>query len=331
MEANRPPETQRPLSAEGSRVRFRRRITERQKTAQRLLLAAAEETYDGDLDVNWDAPLEEGRPWLPERLSTVYGTDVWESLSDEQRSDLGRRELVNVLSFSIYAESALTMLMFRDVAENTDLMDDFTRYTLKAIHEESRNSFMFTRLINKAELDVYTLSPLRARALSSLTPLIPAGATTAGVVLLAQEAVHSFARAIAADPTVQTHVRQVMRIHEIADARHLEFARLELAEALKRVGPIRRVLIGHFLAFAAARMYPMLLDSRVYTEVGLPEEAAMRAAKSGDAGVRTARAMTHAFVRFAGSRGLFRTPTEKLILRRAGVYARPVPDHPNQL
>lgn len=331
MEANRASETDRPLNAEGGRVRFRRQITERQETAQRLLLAAAEETYDGDLDVNWDAPIEEGRPWFPERLSTVYGTGVWESLSSEQRADLGRRELVNVLSFSIYAESALTLLLFRDVAENADLMDDFTRYSLKAIQEESRNTFMFTRLINKAELDVYTLSPFRARALSALTPMIPAGVTTAGVVLLVQEAVHSFARAIAADPTVQAHARQVMRIHETADARHLEFSRSEFGEALDRLGPIRRVVIGHGLAFAAARMYPMLLDSRVYTEVGLPEDVAMRAAKRGDAGVRTARAMTDAFIRFAGSRGLFRTPTEKLILRRAGIYARPVPDRPDQL
>lgn len=323
MEANRASEIDRPLNAEGGRVRFRRQITERQETAQRLLLAAAEESYDGDLDVNWDAPIEEGRPWFPERLSTVYGTGAWDSLSAEQRADLGRRELVNVLSFSIYAESALTLLLFRDVAENADLMDDFTRYSLKAIQEETRNSSMFTRLINKAELDVYTLSPVQARALSALTPLIPAGATTGGVVLLVQEAVHSFAREIAADPTVQRHVRQVMRIHELADVRHLEFSRAEFGAALERVGPVRRALIGHFLAFAAARMYPMLLDRRVYTDVGLPGEAAMRAARRGDAGVTTARAMTGAFVRFAGARGLFRTPTEKWILRRAGIYARP--------
>lgn len=321
----------RPRNTEGGAVAHRRRITERQKTAQRLLLAAAEETYDGDLDVNWDMPIDEGRSWFPERLSTLYGSEIWESLSDEDRTELGRHELVNALSFGVYVESALIMLHFRDVSENRGLVDDFSRYSLKSIQEESRNSFMFTRLINKTGLGVYRLSPFKARALSTLTPFLPAGATTAGVALLAQEAVHSFARALAEDPHVQTHVRQVMRIHEMADARHIEFSRAELTAGLARTGPVRRLMIGHFLAYTATRMYPMLLDSRVYADVGIPAEAAMRAAVRGPAGVRTARAMTDAFVRFAGSRGLFRTPTEKLILRRVGVYARPVPDRPDQL
>lgn len=320
-----------PRNTEGQPVTYRRRITERQKTAQRLLLAAAEETYDGDLDVNWDAPTEEEASWFPEQLSTLFGSEIWESLTDEERTELGRHELAKALSVGIYVESVLTMLHFRDVAENRGLADDFSRYMLKSIHEESRNSFMFTRLINKTGLGVYRLSPFKARALSTLAPLIPAGAITAGVVLLAQEAVHSFARVIAEDPHVQTHVRQVMRIHDMTDVRHIEFSRAELTAGLARTGPVRRLIIGHLLAYAVTRAYPTLLDSRVYADVGIPVEAAMRAAVRGPAGVRTARAMTDGFVRFAGSQGLFQTPTERRILRRAGLYARPVPNRPDQL
>lgn len=320
----------RPVNTEGAQVVNRRRITERQNTAQRLLLAAAEESYDGDLDVNWDAPVDEGCRWLPEQLSTLYGSEIWESLSPEERIELGRHELVKILSVCTYVESALTLLMFRDVAESDALVDDFTRYALKSIQEESRNSFMFTRLINTTGLKVYRMSPRKARALSTLTPFIPAGANTAGVILLAQEMVHSFARAIAADPRVETHVRQVMRIHEATGARHLQFARAELADSLASRGPIRRVLIGHFLAYAATRMYPLLLDERVYAALGIPPQQALRTALRGSAGVRMAREMTDAFVRFAGSQGLFRTPTERWLLRRAGIYTRPQPGRSHQ-
>ncbi|WP_341257007.1 MULTISPECIES: diiron oxygenase [Gordonia] len=313
----------RPVNSEGREVAHRMRITERQRTAQRLLLAAAEEVYDGDLDVNWDAPKEAGAPWLPERLSTLYGSDIWASMDPVDRAELLRRELVNFLSFGIYAESALTLILFRDVAENDDLVDDVTRYSLKSIQEESRNSFMFTRLINVVGLDVYRLSHGKARALSTLAPMTPSGALSAGVVLMVQEAIHSFVRQIAVDPTVQSHVRQVMRIHEIADSRHIEFSRAELATALADLSRPRRLAVGHALAYAASRLYPMLLDARVFTDVGLSEVNAMHTARTGPAGIRTARSMTDSFVRFCGANGLFQTPTEKRILRRAGIYARP--------
>lgn len=316
---NNNPEAVRPLNTEGLAVAHRGRITDRQKTAQRLLFAAAEQTYDGDLDVNWDAPLNDTGSWFPEHMSTLHGSAIWASLTPEQRTELGRHELVNMLSFGVYVESAMTLLLLRDVAENDHLVDDFTRYLLKSVQEETRNSFMFTRLINTVGLDVYRLTPFQARALSTCAPLIPAGATTAGVVLLAQEVVHSFAQALAESDDVQTHIRQVMRIHEMADSRHIEFSRIELTDALAKTGRIRRILIGHALAYAVSRVYPMLLDSRVYADVGVPVDAAMRTAKNGPAGVRAAQAMTGSFVRFASSLGLFQTGTEKRILRRAGL------------
>lgn len=312
----------RPLNTEGREAQHRRRITERQRTAQRLLMAAAEEVYDGDLDVNWDAPIEDGTPWLPERLSTIYGSELWSRLSAADRAELLRRELVSFLSFGIYAESALTLIHFRDVAENEDLVDEFTRYSLKLIQEETRNSFMFTRLINVIGLEVYRLTPAGARALSTFAPMMPTGALSAGLVLMVQEAIHSFVNEIA-EEGVQPHVRQVMRIHEIAGRRHIEFSRAEFSAEIARLGRIRRLVVGRLLARAATHLYPMYLDARVYADVGLPEKEAVRIALTGPAGCRTARAMTESFVKYAFSCGLFRSHAERRILQSAGIYARP--------
>lgn len=314
---------ERPLNTAGREARHRRRITERQQTAQRLLMAAAEEVYDGDLDVNWDAPIEDGAPWMPEWLSTIHNSELWSRLSASDRDELLRREFVSFLSFGVYAESAMTLIHFRDVAENEDLVDEFTRYSLKAIQEETRNSFMFTRLINVTGLDVYRLTPAGARALSTFAPMVPAGALSAGLVLMVQEAIHSFVHEIAGAEGVQPHARQVMRIHEIAGRRHIEFSRTEFAAEIERLGRVRRLVVGRLLARAATRLYPMFLDQRVYADVGLPEAEAMRTALTGPAGRRTARAMTESFVQYAFGCGLFRTHAERRILQGAGIYARP--------
>lgn len=311
----------RPLTTDGRAVAHRRRITERQTTAQRLLLEAMDETYDGDLDVNWSAEPESGKPWFPERLSTLYGSELWDRLTAEERLDLAKRELVGFLSFGIYVESILTMILFRDVAENEEIADDFTRYALKSIQEGSRNSFMFTRLVNVTELEVYRLSPVEARTVSIVAPLLPSGVISRGVSLLLKEAVHSQADALASDQTIQAHVRQVMRIQEMADSRQIEFARAELADALRGAGIVRRVAVGHVLAYLTGKVYPALLDSRIYQEGEISTIEAMRTAREGESGRRRARTMTDSFVRFATEKGLFRTPTERAILRRAGVLA----------
>lgn len=315
----------RPTRSDGGRVRHRRAIAERQQAAQRLLMSAMEESYDGDLDIDWDSPVDPELDWLPQRLSSLYGTELWHELDDAQRRDLGRHELVNLLSFAIYAEAALTMLLFRDVGENRYLADDFSRWTLKAIEEETRNASMFTRLINKAGLPVYR-RPLTVRLLGKTVLFTPSGVFGRGAVLLVQEAVHSCAAAMAADPSLQRHVRQLMRIHESSGTRHIEFSRVELLRALDASGRIRTAVAGHALAALATAIYPMMLNDKVYADVGLDVRRAHRAARDRDQRGLRAQAMTDSFVRFAVESGLFTHRGERWILRRSRIWPQDVPD-----
>ena len=53
---------------------------------ERLLRGSAKQSYDPEVDVDWDAPLVDGK-WgiTPERIS-IYGTELWDSLTLEQQS-----------------------------------------------------------------------------------------------------------------------------------------------------------------------------------------------------------------------------------------------------
>ncbi|WP_278259015.1 diiron oxygenase [Nocardioides convexus] len=60
--------------------------------AQRLLRSAARQSYDPEVDLDWDAPPVPGLWWMqPERMS-LYGTPLWERLSEEQRITLSAHE-----------------------------------------------------------------------------------------------------------------------------------------------------------------------------------------------------------------------------------------------
>jgi len=325
MNESGPQEFSRPRSIDGAEVKYRRTVADRQRAAQRLLMSAVDESYDGDLDIDWDGDVDPELDWLPERLSALYGTDIWRELSASERRELGRHELVNLLSFAVYAETTLTLLLFRDLAEHRELVDDVTRWALKAIEEETRNSSMFSRLINKAGLPIYR-RPTAVQLLAKTVLLTPAGVFGRGSILMVQEAVHSLAGAMADDPSVQRHVRQLMRIHEASGTRHIEFSRLELLRAISAGNPAGTAVAGHLLALLVGFMYPMMLNDKVFQDCGIDASRAHRAARDGEQFQLRARAMTDSFVRFALDVGLFRHRGERWLLRRFRIWPPDVPD-----
>jgi hypothetical protein len=288
-------------STQGSR---RRSVGDRQKTAQRLLFAAAETGYDGELDINWDAPLEPGKDWLPPRLVSIYGTRLWRSMTAQQQTELGKHELVNILTLGVYAECALSMLMFRDIAEADGLADDSSRFGLAAINEETRNATMFGRLINKADLPPYK-RPRAVGLLSRLVMFAPTGPAGRATILLIEETMHRLVLELAADPEIQPHVRQLMKIHALSGDRHIEFSRDEVQRTIAERGPVANAV--HSLAAAAvtASIYPLLINPEAYSAVGINPVRGVLAAYASDQYARQARAATNSFVLFGSRVGLF--------------------------
>ena len=63
--------------------------------AERLLKSSASHSYDPEVDIDWEAPID---PTLwgmqPERMS-LYGTQLWEGLTEEQRIELSKHEVAS--------------------------------------------------------------------------------------------------------------------------------------------------------------------------------------------------------------------------------------------
>ena len=304
MESDSEARFHRPTTTTGARVVHRRGVGERQKTAQRLLFAAAEASYDGELDINWDAPIEPGKYWLPPHLVSVYGTRLWDSLTEQQKTELGKHELVNILTLGVYAECALSMLMFRDIAEADGLADDSSRFGLAAINEDTRNATMFGRLINKADLPPYK-RPRAVGLLSRLVMFAPTGPAGRATMLLVEEAMHRLVVELAVDPDIQPHVRQLMKIHALAGDRHIEFARAEVQRTIAERNAIANAIHSIAAAAVAASIYPLLINPEAYSAVGINPVRGLLAAFLSDQYATQARAVTNSFVHFGSRVGLF--------------------------
>ncbi len=250
----------------GGRTARVKSIGPRDKTAARLLKSTANKYYDAEVDIDWDAPLEEGKQWMPAHRVSLYGTKLWDRLSPEQRIELGRHEIVSILSYGIYAEGFLSSNLLR-VFGNGD-MSDHAMYSIAEIEEESRHSIMFGKLIEKAGLKPYLL-PKGSLFLAKLQQFIPVGPATYGATLLIEELLDRAQREAQNDPDMQPHLRQMMKIHVLEESRHITYAREEMVRGMQSANRVNKALYRVVLATIANFTYPVLVSPKVYRSVGI--------------------------------------------------------------
>ena len=227
------------------------------KVANRLLKGSTSRSYDPIVDVDFDAPLVEGKYFLPPRVVSLYGTDVWESMTEEQRIELSRQEMTNILSVGIWFENLLNRallnrLMTKDPAAAT------THYSLTEMGDECRHMTMFGKTIERVGGRAYMMRGWQ-RAVMHVLPPIMRGTQMWVITLVGEELFDALQREIKNDPELQPIVARVMQIHVTEESRHIGFAR----DAIVRRGPIR----SRFETVVSANLHGMAapLFRRLFT------------------------------------------------------------------
>lgn len=304
-------------TVDGQEPRRRRRVGDRQQTAHRLLFEVSEFSYDPDLDIDWDAPLDADGYWLaPEKVS-LFGSPEWRRLSTAQQRELARHELVSIISFITDAQGMLCMLKFRDVMEAPCMADDVTRFLLLSARTESRNATMMGRLANKTGLELYKFSPAVQRLARNIM-LIPHGPMGRAFELLLQEVIDQLSRELAADQRGQRVVQQVGKIQAILGRRSVEFAEGELDRAVEARRYLPPALADVGLALLCVLVSRVIVNSQVYSQVGLTPRAGRRAARRSVGGRRT-KVLLRRYFEEAQEAGMFGSRASKAILRAGGL------------
>lgn len=288
----------------------------RETTAHRLLVASAANSFDPDLEIDWDAPPIEGMWHMqPERMS-LFGTPLWASLTDEQRIELSKHEVISIARVGLWFE-ILLMGMLAAHAYNEDPASEHTQYALTEIGDETRHSVMFARWAAKYGGRDYK-PPRIVHHLGKLFRLVaPTGPSMWAATLVAEELLDRLQRDGMTDERLQPMTRTVARIHVIEESRHVRFAREELARAMAtaRPGP---VLWFHqiFAALAATFIAESLVSPQVYAAVGLDPREAQRAARDNPHFHETKRWMAAKIIPFLDEVGMI-GPVARLIYKRA--------------
>jgi hypothetical protein len=279
----------------------------RENTASRLLAASARRSYDSAVDVDWSAPLPEDQyHWPPERMS-LYGTGLWDTLSPEQKVRLSQHEATSMAATGVWFEMFSVQMLVR-YAYKLDPTAEHTQYALVEAGDECRHIVMFSRSIHRGGTPAYRLSRFTS-VLGGLMAKTAWGPSLLATILTAEEITDRFQRETMNDERIQPLVRAVGRIHVVEEARHVQWAREEIARLMADTNRLSRTVHRVVLAGAACTVARSLINPRVYEAVGLPRRRARRTALRNPDYRETLRWSAEKVVPFLTEVGLIGGPT----------------------
>lgn len=253
---------------------------DREKVAGRLLSGSVKRSYEPVVDMDWDAPLDDEKLFLPERIVSLAGTPLWDMMSADQRRELSRQELANLLSVGIWFENVLGRLLLREIVDE-DPTSKHAHYALTELGDECRHMVMFGRLIDRIGARAYWPRDAAGSVLKALPAFIRGSMVWTGT-LLGEEIFDALQRKMLAGDDLQPLVARMMRIHVTEEGRHIQFARHALARDVETASRTD-LAYARMSVTATGPVFVDLLTNRwVYQKVGLDGAAAKRVAKSNE-------------------------------------------------
>jgi hypothetical protein len=251
----------------------------REEFSERLLKGSVKKSYEPIVDIDWDAPLDPDKFYLPPRLVSLYGTPIWDEMSREQQIELSRQELVNTLSAGIWFENMLNQSLLRTILHE-DPTSRETHYKLTELGDETRHMLMFGKVIERIGAKPVTPRLFHRMFINTLPLVFQRGSMLWVAALIGEEIFDSLQRQMMDDPELQPIIQRLMRIHVTEEARHIQFAR---DGARKRVQTMPRFnkwfmaningLGGYFFRFLFSYPVP-------YARTGLDPRLARRTARN---------------------------------------------------
>jgi P-aminobenzoate N-oxygenase AurF len=283
---------------------------DREVTAERLLDSSVRNSYQPDLDVDWDAPLVEGKGFMPEERVSLYGTELWERLTPQQRVELAKHEIGSITSVGLWTEILLMQLLARYAAD-LDPRSPHTHYALTEIGDETRHAIMFGKGLTRLGLPAYG-PPRIVRSLSKVFGAVIGGPAMFASVLVVEETTDRLQRSMLDNDDIQPFIRMINRIHVVEEARHVRYAREELVRGMESLSRPMLELHRFVTAVVAYTIVDIMVHPRAYQTVGLDPKQAREVARANPHHHETRRWLAEKITEFLTDVGMIGGPSKRI-------------------
>lgn len=250
----------------------------RAEFSERLLKGSVRKSYAPIVDIDWDAPMDPDKFFLPPKTVSLYNTPMWDAMTREQRIELSRQEFVNTLSAGIWFENMLNQALLRKMMHQ-DPTTRATHYELTELGDETRHMIMFGKAIER--VGAKPVRPRRyQRMFINMLPLAFQGSLLWVAALIGEEIFDSLQRQMMDDPELQPMVQRVMRIHVAEEARHIQFARDGLRRRTPHMRRLNRLFVANINGLGGLFFRHLFTNRVPYLRVGLDADTARQVARS---------------------------------------------------
>ncbi|KAF0962528.1 MULTISPECIES: AurF N-oxygenase family protein [unclassified Rhodococcus (in: high G+C Gram-positive bacteria)] len=288
-------------------------VSDREETAQRLLASSARKSYDPMVEVDWEAPIPDDKFGLTPEWSTLYGTALWDEMTDEQKVELTKHEAASVSSVGLWFEILLMQMLLRDVY-GRDKHSRHVQFALTEVADECRHSVMFARAGERLNMPSYGPHPV-IHKLGRIWGGFFRGANAYASVMAAEEILDMMQRDFMKDERVQPVTRTVSKIHVLEEARHIRFAREEVGRRIQGASWARLQIERLNTAAVVYFVMKSMIRKDVYENAGLDPKRAAAEAKSNQHYKDTVRTSGSKLMQFLDGVGLVGGPSKRLYKR----------------
>ena len=207
-------------------------MRELQTTLNRLTELSRKAFVDPHTTIVWPEALSDDSWTMSPELLSIYGSPVYENMTERQRQRLALYETINFFSLNIHGEKALIeglsrRLYDRDTAELTPYIHHF-------LDEENKHMQYFGGFCQKYVGKIYPEKKLpfsREYAAGEEDFLFFVK------VMIFEEIVDAYNVIMARDARLVEVARQINLLHHQDETRHLAFGRLVVRELYQRYSP----------------------------------------------------------------------------------------------
>jgi len=253
----------------------------REEFSERLLKGSVKKSYEPVVDIDWDAPLEPDKFYLPPRLVSLYGTPMWDEMTHDQQIELSRQELVNTLSAGIWFENILNQSLLRTMLHE-DPTSKSTHYKLTELGDETRHMVMFGRAIERIGAKPVRPRLIHRMIINTLPLAFQRGSMLWVAALIGEEIFDSLQRQMLDDPELQPIIQRLMRIHVTEEARHIQFARDGARKRVAEMPQFDRWFMANINGLGGYFFNYLFSNPVPYARTGLDAKRARKIARSSE-------------------------------------------------
>ncbi len=227
----------------------------------------------------WDTYVDPSRPNYPEELLPIYGSAIWDALSEPEKADLRSELSAWLLSQFLHGEQGALMAATQLVATVPDM--DSKYYAATQVVDEARHVEVYDRYLHDKIGFSYPISPHLKKLLDLILTDSRWDMKLLGMQIMVEGlalAAFGMIRQTAEEPLLKRLTHYVM----LDEARHVAYGVLSLRDFYDDMKESERREREDFVYESAVLMRDRFLFEQVWEKKGMPVAECMRLALQSD-------------------------------------------------